>query len=149
MKCGSRGRPGRWPAACGAVATLLLVLAGCASNSTHHFAAPAANWQTRTGQLMYRNSNRTVIGDAIVRFSSAGDFELTFSKGPVTLLLIREDATFAEVKGALAGRGWSGHTDRAPQQLRRWLELRDAIGRAQDRHLVRHVSGSESFVFRF
>jgi len=91
-----------------------------------------------------------VIGDVFVRFSDAGDFELTFSKGPgINLLLLRQDSTSAEVKGPIAGRGWSGPIDRAPQQFRGWLELRDKLVRAKDRHQLRHASGSETFVFRF
>jgi hypothetical protein len=116
----------------------------------HQFGEPKADWQTRSGQLLYRNPRTTVIGDVIVRFSKAGDFELTFSKGPgVNLLFLRQDVGFAEVKGPLAAGGWSGQIDRAPEQLRAWLELRDRIVHAKDRHQVRHVSGSETFVFRF
>jgi hypothetical protein len=127
-----------------------ILLASCATTSTHRFAEPAANWQTRTGQLLFRNAKTTVIGDVFVRFSNAGDFELTFSKAPgVTLLNIRQDSLFAEARGPMAGRGWSGPIDRAPRQLRGWLELRDKIIHAQDRHRVRHSSGSETFVFRF
>jgi hypothetical protein len=131
--------------------TLLIVdLIGCATLSTHQFAEPKADWQTRTGQLMYRNAETTFIGDVIVRFSNAKDFELTFSKGPgVNLLVVRQDSEFAEVKGPMARSGWSGRVDHAPQQLRGWLELRDVIMRSKDRHQVRHVSGSETFVFRF
>ena len=131
------------------MATLALFLTGCATVSDHQFAAPTGDWQTRNGQLLYRTPKTTVIGDAFVRFSNAGDFELTFSKGPVTLFVLRRDERFAEVKGPLAGRGWSGPIDRAPQQLRGWLDLRDEVLRAKDRHLVRYVSGSETFVFRF
>jgi hypothetical protein len=131
--------------------TLLIVdLTGCATTTTHQFAELKADWQTRTGQLLYRNQKATVIGDVVVRFSKSGDFELSFSKGPgINLLFLRQDAGFAEVKGPLTGRGWSGSVDRAPQQLRGWLGLRDKIVHAQDRHLVQHVSGSETFVFRF
>jgi uncharacterized protein YceK len=126
-----------------------LLMAGCATISTHQFAQPAANWQTRTGQLMYRDATRTVIGDVVVRYSTT-NFELTFSKGPgVTLLALRQDASFVEMNGPMSGRGWSGAKDRAPQQLRGWLELSDAISHSKDRHLVRHTSGSETFVFRF
>ena len=139
---------------------MTIMIMSCATTSRHQFAEPARDWQTRGGQLLYRNQKTTVIGDVIVRFSKAGDFELTFSKGPgVTLLVVRQDAGFAEINGPLAGRGWSGSIERAPQQLRGWLELRDKIVRAlataspsgggQDRHQVRHVSGSETFVFRF
>jgi hypothetical protein len=132
------------------MALLIVDLTACATTSTHQFAEPKADWQTRTGQLLYRNPRTTVIGDVVVRFSKSGDFELTFSKGPgVNLLLLRQDTGFAEVKGPLAGRGWSGSIDRAPQQLRGWLELRDRIVHARDRHQVRHVLGSETFVFRF
>ena len=99
---------------------------------------------------MYRNQRATVIGDVLVRFSKSGDFELTFSKGPgVTLLTYRQDASYAEISGAMVGHGWSGETAHAPQNMRGWLGLRDAIAHSKDRHLVRHVSGSETFVFRF
>ena len=138
-----------FPTAHRAVATLALFLTGCATVSDHQFAGPTGDWQTRNGQLLYRTPKTTVIGDAFVRFSNAGDFELTFSKGPVALFVLRRDERFAEVKGPLAGRGWAGPIGRAPQQLRGWLDLRDEVLRAKDRHLVRHVSGSETFVFRF
>ena len=99
---------------------------------------------------MYRNSKTTVIGDVVARFSQNDNFELTFSKGlGVTLMTLSQDAKFAQVKGPMAGRGWSGPIDHAPQQLRGWLELHDALVHSKDRHLVRHVSGSETFVFRF
>jgi hypothetical protein len=72
---------------------------------------------------------------------------------------LRQDSTSAEIKGRLGGRGWSGPIDGAPQQLLGWLELRDKIvhalaaasppGGGRDRHQVRHVSGSETFLFRF
>ena len=91
-----------------------------------------------------------MIGDVVVRFSRNGDFELTFSKGPgVTLFALRQDSNFAAINGPLAGRGWSGPIDRAPQQLQGWLELREKVIHSEDRHQVRHVSGSETFLFRF
>jgi hypothetical protein len=91
-----------------------------------------------------------LIGDVIVRYSETGNFELTFSKGPgVTLLSLREDASFAEIKGALAGPGWSGPIGRAPKQLRGWLGLREKIIQAQDRHVIRYVAGAETFLCRF
>ena len=118
--------------------------------SRHQFAQPTSAWQTRSGQLLYRHADTTLIGDVLIRFSDRADFDLTFSKGPgVTLLSLRQDATFAEVKGALAGPGWSGQIAHAPQQLRAWLGLRDAIMHAQDRHLVRHSADGETFVLRF
>ncbi|MFN2542246.1 MAG: hypothetical protein ABR514_08780 [Chthoniobacterales bacterium] len=67
----------------------------------------------------------------------------------MTLLTLRQDASFAEIKGPLARQGWSGPLDRAPKQLRNWLELRDKIIHAKDRHVIRHVSGSETFLLRF
>ena len=129
---------------------LALLITSCATTPTHQFADPKGDWQTRTGQLMYHSAHRTVIGDVVIRSSLAGDFELTFSKGPgVNLFVLRQDAHFAEVKGAMANRGWAGPIERAPQRLLGWLELRDAINHSKDRHLVRHKSGTETFVFRF
>lgn len=131
-------------------ALLMIDLTSCATVSRHQFAEPAGGWQTRTGQLLYRNATTTMIGEAIVRFSNSGDFELTFSKGPgLTLLVLREDRTFAELKGALARSGWSGPIERAPAQLRGWLQLRDQIIRAQSRKTIRVASGGETFLFRF
>jgi hypothetical protein len=129
---------------------MTILLASCATTTTHQFEEPTREWTVITGQLLYRNPKTTIIGDVVVRFSRNGDFELTFSKGPgVNLLFLRQDAGFAEVSGPLAGRGWSGPIDHAPPQLRAWLELRNEIVRANDRHQVRHVSGSETFLFRF
>jgi hypothetical protein len=122
----------------------------CTTLSSHEFSQPAAGWETKTGQLMYRSPKTTLIGDALVRFSKTGDFELTVSKGPgITLLSIRQDATFAEVKGAFARQGWSGPVAQAPAQLRGWLGLRDQFVRAQDQKTLRYVSGNETFLFRF
>jgi hypothetical protein len=99
---------------------------------------------------MYRSPKTTLIGDALVRFSKTGDFELTVSKGPgITLLSLRQDATFAEVKGAFARQGWSGPVAQAPPQLRGWLGLRDQFVRARDQKTLRYVSGNETFLFRF
>ena len=72
------------------------------------------------------------------------------SKGPgVTLLSLRQDASFAEVKGAFARQGWSGLVTQAPPQLRGWLGLRDQFLHAPDQKTLRYVSGSETFLFRF
>jgi hypothetical protein len=135
----------------GFIAALAIIdLTSCATLSRHQFVEPTAAWQTRTGQLLYRTVKTSLIGEIVVRFSKTGDFELTFSKGPgVTLLSLRQDASFAEVRGPLAGPGWSGPIEHAPQQLRGWLGLRDEIIDAQDRHLVRHVAGGETFLLRF
>jgi hypothetical protein len=122
----------------------------CVTISSHEFSPPAAGWQTKTGQLMYRGPKTTLIGEALVRFSRTGDFELTVSKGPgVTLLSLRQDAAFAEVKGAFARQGWSGPVEQAPPQLRGWLGLRDQLTHAPDRKIVRYASGNETFLFRF
>ena len=122
----------------------------CATVSRHEFSEPVTGWQTKSGQLMYRTPNTTLIGDALVRFSKAGDFELTVSKGPgVTLLSLRQDGTFAEVKGAFARQGWSGPVAQAPPQLRGWLGLRHQFVRTSEQKTVRYVAGDETFVFRF
>src|SRR3982750_3933808 len=116
------------------LAIVLFCVTSCATASHHNFSDPTTGWQTKTGQLMYRAPNTTLIGEALVRFSKTGDFELTVSKGPgITLLSLRQDATFAEVKGGLARQGWSGPVGQAPPQLRGWLGLRDQFLHAPDR----------------
>jgi hypothetical protein len=125
-------------------------LAGCATMPAHQFAEPTANWQARSGQLMVRTAKTTVIGDVFVRFSRRGDFELTFSKGPgITLLSLRQDASFAEVKGAFTHGGWSGPVAQAPQELRGWLGLRDKLIHSRNQKQVRYVAGNQTFLFRF
>jgi hypothetical protein len=135
----------------------------CATISQYKFSEPTVNWHTKSGQLMYRTPQSTLIGDVLVRFSNSGDFELTFSKGPgVNLLSLRQDATFAEVKGAFARGGWSGPVQGAPPQLRGWLGLRDKLihslatgqepvlsASRMDRQTLRYVAGNETFLFQF
>ena len=132
------------------VAIACSCLTSCASVSHHQFSEPAAGWQTKTGQLMYRTAKATLIGEAIVRLSKTGDFELTVSKGPgITLLSLRQDAAFAEFNASFTGQRWSGPTASAPPQLRGWLGLRDQFLRAPNQKTLRYVSGSETFLFRF
>jgi len=141
-----------------AVATTLLsllaiavfCLTSCAILSSHEFSEPTAGWQTKSGQLMYRSPKTIVIGEALVRFSKTGDFELTVSKGPgITLLSLRQDAAFAKITGAFARQGWSGPTSQAPPQLRGWLALRDQFLHAPNQKILRYTAGDETFVFRF
>jgi hypothetical protein len=132
------------------VAISSVCLISCASVSHHQFSEPAAGWQTKTGQLMYRTAKATLIGEAIVSFSKTGDFELTVSKGPgITLLSLRQDAEFAEFNASFTGQRWSGPLTQAPSQLRGWLGLRDQFLRAPNQKTMRYVSGSEAFQFRF
>ena len=134
----------------GLLATILFCVISCATVSRHEFSKPTDGWQTKSGQLMYRTPNTTLIGEALVRFSKTGDFELTVSKGPgITLLSLRQDATFVEVEGGLARQGWSGPVGQGPPQLRGWLGLRDQFLRAPDRKTLRYTAGNETFLFRF
>ena len=82
------------------LAITVLCVTSCATISRHEFSEPTAGWQTKSGQLMYRSPKTIVIGEALVRFSKTGDFELTVSKGPgITLLSLRQDAAFAKIGG--------------------------------------------------
>jgi hypothetical protein len=132
------------------IALAIVGLTSCVTISQHQFAEPTPDWQVRSGQLLYRTSKMTLIGDVLIRFSHTGDFELTFSKGPgVTLLMIRQDASFAEVKGSFGRGGWSGPVDQAPQELHGWLSLRAKLIHSQDQQAVRYSAGSETFLFHF
>jgi hypothetical protein len=127
-----------------------IFLTGCSALSRYNFLQPNKDWQTRSGQLQYRNGGTTVTGDVVVRTSKRGDFELTFSKGPgVNLLVIQQDEHHAQVKGPMARLGWSGPVERAPKQLRGWLSLREKVLQEQGRSSVTEKIGSETFSFRF
>ena len=116
----------------------------------HTFLGPALDWQARSGQLLYRGKKTKLIGEVLVRFSKAGDFELTFTKGPgIPLLEVRQDANFASVKGPLARGGWSGPSTQAPPRLRGWLQLREVLMASGEQTSVRHSAGGETFIFRF
>jgi hypothetical protein len=116
----------------------------------HHFLNPSQDWQARNGQLLYRGRKTTLIGEVLVRYSKAGDFELTFTKGPgITLLELRQDAKFVSVKGPLARGGWSGPNAEAPPRLRGWLDLRELLMASGGKTSVRHSVGNETFIFRF
>jgi hypothetical protein len=141
-----------------AVATIALLAAGiclcgltsCAVSGRHSFTQPAADWQNRIGQLLYRTPKTTLIGEVLVRFSKNGEMELTFSKGPgVNLLTLRQDASHAEIKGPIAHGVWAGPVGGAPAHLRGWLELRDELAKGKDKREIRHTSGRETFVFHF
>jgi len=131
------------------LAGLALGLASC-ETMRHQFTGPALDWQARNGQLLYHGKRTTLIGEVLVRFSKAGDFELTFTKGPgVTLLEIRQDADFFRVKGPLAGVSWSGSMAHAPPRLRGWLQLREKLMALGDNPTLTHSYGGETFTFRF
>ena len=132
------------------LAITIFCVTSCATGSRHEFSERTTGWQTKTGQLMYRSAKTTLLGDVLVRFSRTGDFELTVSKGPgITLLSLRQDATFAKINGAFAHRGWSGPVALAPPQLHGWLALRDQFIRAPNQKILRYVASNETFLFRF
>ena len=124
------------------------MFSGC--GTIHNFVGPSTDWQARNGQVLYHGKRTTLIGEVLVRFSKAGDFELTFTKGPgVTLLEIRQDATNFSVPGPLAGVKWSGSTAHAPGHLRGWLQLRDKLIALGDKTTLTHSYRGETFTFRF
>lgn len=116
----------------------------------HRFLEPAPDWQSKVGQLQYRGGKTSLIGEVLVRYSTRGDFELTFSKGPgVTLLTVRQDEKFVRVSGPLARGSWSGPPHEAPARLRGWVSLRELLLHAQNDPFVRQTFGPERFTFAF
>lgn len=132
------------------IALLLAIgfcLGGCVS---HQFAQPSHAWTARNGQLAYHGPKTSLIGEVLVRYSSRGDFELTFSKGPgVTLLTMHTDPNFARIQGPLARMPWSGPIQEPPVRAAGWLALRAEVLRHPDKKFVRVSKGSETFVLRF
>ena len=129
--------------------TIALGLTSC-QTIRHHFLDPAQDWQSRYGQLLYRGKRTTLIGEVLVRFSKAGDMELTFTKGPgIALLHVQQNATFARLRGPLARGTWSGPVMQAPAALRGWLQLRELLLASGEKASVQHSAGGETFIFRF
>lgn len=131
---------------------LVIVLSGLTGCQTlrHQFLEPAPDWQSKVGQLQYRGPKTSIIGEVLVRYSSKGDFELTFSKGPsITLLTVRQDDKFVRVSGPLARGSWSGPPNETPLRLRGWASLREVLMRAPSEPLVRQTVGADRFTFAF
>ena len=116
----------------------------------HEFTAPAAGWQTKSGQLAYTDQRVSLIGEVFVRYSKDGQFELTFTKaGGITLMSLRQDSGFVKAEGPLARRGYAGPIASAPAHLRGWLQLRDKIVNGRKSATIRHDSGEQTFTLRF
>ncbi len=130
-------------------ALAVLLLASCATTSSHQFAAPTAAWMTRSGQLAYKSLTVSLIGEVLVRSSKEdGGFELTFTKAPgLALMTIRQDGQFASAEGPLARGRWAGPTASAPERLRGWFALREKM--ATGASAARVTMGQESFDLRF
>lgn len=127
----------------------LLALTSC-ETLRHRFVEPEPDWQSRIGQLQYRGPKTSLIGEVLIRYSSAGDFELTFSKGPgVTLLTVRQDDKFVRVSGPLARGSWSGPPEQTPSRLRGWGSLRALFLHSPNELLMRQTFGRETFTFAF
>ena len=127
----------------------MLGMTGC-QTLRHRFLEPAPDWKSKVGQLQYRGEKTALIGEVLVRYSSRGDFELTFSKGPgVTLLTVHQDEKFVRVSGPLARGSWSGPPQQAPARLRGWVSLRELLLQAQNDPIVRQTVGPDRFTFAF
>src|SRR5450432_3018708 len=117
----------------------LLCLTSC-QTLRHQFVQPEPDWQAKIGQLQYRGPKTSLIGDVLVRYSTRGDFELTFSKGPgVTLLTVHQDDKFVRVSGPLARGSWSGPPSEAPVRLRGWVSLRELLLHSKAQPFVRQT----------
>jgi hypothetical protein len=137
------------PSLFAAAIAALVCLTSC-QTLRHQFIEPAPDWQSKIGQLQYRGPKTSLIGEVLVRYSTKGDFELTFSKGPgVTLLSVRQDDTFVRVSGPLARGSWSGPPAEAPARLRGWVSLRELLLHSKDQPLVRQTNGPDRFTFAF
>lgn len=131
------------------LACAIFSLTSCQTTSKHQFSDPAPSWKSKSGQILYAGPKRRLIGEVLVRYSGESEFQLTVTKGPVTLLTLRQDANFGQLDGPLARGGWSGPIAKAPKKARGWLELRELILRPANKQLVKHKSGEETFLLRF
>ncbi len=106
---------------------LLLVFALCfAGCATHQFAPPSGQWKTRSGQLLYKEGDRSIVGELNV--SSIGkNAKLEFTKGgALSLIRVQRDATHARFEGPLARLGHTVTLPASPgSRDAGWLEILD------------------------
>jgi len=110
-----------------------LCLAGCA---THQFANPQGTAKNRTGQLLYKEGTRSIVGDLTISTRGA-DQRLEFSKGPgLALMRVQRDATHARFDGPLARLS---HTVKLPPSKESrdagWLAILDRSVKESSFHL--------------
>lgn len=99
---------------------LAFSLAGCAS---HQFAEPSGPWKTRTGQLLYKEGSRSLVGELVVS-TNGQDARLEFAKGPVlSLMRVKKDATHARFEGPLARLGHTVEVGKASGRDAGWLSI--------------------------
>jgi hypothetical protein len=107
------------------VALLAATLIGCRSVNELSGLGPEA--KTRIGQLRYATRERSVVGDIILRSLTAGDYDLSFSKGGVTVLELQTRGDNITATGLLVSGGWSGAAARAPGPLKPWAMLKEVV----------------------
>ena len=107
------------------VALLAATLIGCRSVNELSGLGPEA--KTRIGQLRYATGGRSVVGDIILRSLTAGDYDLSFSKGGVTVLELQTRGDNITATGLLVRGGWSGAAARAPSPLKPWAMLKEVL----------------------
>ena len=107
------------------VALLAATLIGCRSVNELSGLGPEA--KTRIGQLRYATGERSVVGDIILRSLTAGDYDLSFSKGGVTVLELQTRGDNITATGLLVRGGWSGAAARAPGPLKSWAMLKEVV----------------------
>jgi len=109
-----------------------LLFSGCQTPGT-------ATTTVYEGQLRYStDSDAALIGEVVV--VSGEPFKLEFMKGPGSpLLRVSQNGMFASVSGSLAGPGWSGRADQAPEKLQSWLALRGVFN-GPDTPAIRNIN---------
>ncbi len=103
----------------------LMVLAGCQTVGELPVLGPEA--RTRSGQLSFTTSARSVIGDVILRSLANGDYDLFFSKAGIEVLQIQVRGIRMTATGLMARNGWTGSIGNAPRPLKPWAMLKEII----------------------
>jgi hypothetical protein len=122
----------------------VILLAGCAT-TRHQFTEPDASWKSATGQLRYKGSGLTIIGELLV--SRSGDAaRIEFSKGAgLSLIRIFADKTHLRFEGPLArGTREVARGASLPPHLVVWGEVAESAGRTRSK-TIEHKGDSLSF----
>jgi hypothetical protein len=108
-------------------ALLLPLLFICSCANVSELPGLGTDAKTLEGQMLYRTSRRSVIGDVIFRTRSSGDYDLAFSKGGVSVLQLQSHGNELVATGLFARNGWKGPVDRALGPLHSWALLKQVI----------------------
>jgi hypothetical protein len=100
-------------------------LSGCQSaNELPGLGSDARQYE---GQMIYKTSSRSIVGDVILRTRANGDYDLVFSKTGVLVLQLQVHGNEFSASGPVVRPGYTGPIELAQGELRNWAHLKTVL----------------------